>query len=410
MAKHPLRVIFSLALTYFTFAILLNSVGTVILQVINNYGVSKSTASILEGFKDLPIAIVSFLVASALPRFGFRKSMMLGLAIVTLTSIAMPLVPSFLMTKMLFLSVGISFALIKVSVYASIGLITENAKQHAGLLNTIEGLFMVGVLSGYWIFSFFIDATDPSSTSWLNVYWLIAGLCVANIALLFFTPMDESQAHHEEPTQLKEDFVEMVKLMALPMVYVFIASAFLYVLIEQGVGTWLPTFNNEILKLPYDLSVQVTSIFAACLAAGRLGAGAILSKIHWYPVLNACLLAMAALILVALPLAENVEINASISWATMPIAAYIFPLIGLFMAPIYPAINSVMLSALPKPKHASMTGLIVIFSALGGTTGSLLTGTIFEHFSGHTAFYMALVPLCGLVITLFFFKRSHVSH
>ena len=36
-------------LFYFTFAILLNSVGTVILQVINNYGVSKSSASVLEG-------------------------------------------------------------------------------------------------------------------------------------------------------------------------------------------------------------------------------------------------------------------------------------------------------------------------------------------------------------------------
>ena len=62
------RIIWVLFLIYFTFAILLNSVGTVILQVINNYGVSKSAASVLEGFKDLPIAVVSFLVASFLPR------------------------------------------------------------------------------------------------------------------------------------------------------------------------------------------------------------------------------------------------------------------------------------------------------------------------------------------------------
>ena len=57
------RILFALFLIYFVFAILLNSVGTVILQVINNYGVSKSGASVLEGFKDLPIAVVSFLVA-----------------------------------------------------------------------------------------------------------------------------------------------------------------------------------------------------------------------------------------------------------------------------------------------------------------------------------------------------------
>jgi len=45
----------SLFLNYFVFAILLNSVGAVILQVQRNYGVSETAASMLEGFKDLPI-------------------------------------------------------------------------------------------------------------------------------------------------------------------------------------------------------------------------------------------------------------------------------------------------------------------------------------------------------------------
>jgi outer membrane receptor protein involved in Fe transport len=40
----------SLFINYFVFAILLNSVGTVILQVQNTYGVSESDASVLEAF------------------------------------------------------------------------------------------------------------------------------------------------------------------------------------------------------------------------------------------------------------------------------------------------------------------------------------------------------------------------
>jgi len=56
------RIKLSLFLNYFVFAILLNSVGTVILQVQNNFGVTKGAASVLEGFKDLPIAITSFLI------------------------------------------------------------------------------------------------------------------------------------------------------------------------------------------------------------------------------------------------------------------------------------------------------------------------------------------------------------
>ncbi|HPZ09705.1 MAG TPA: MFS transporter, partial [Candidatus Eremiobacteraeota bacterium] len=55
-----LKIKLSLFLNYFVFAILLNSVGTVILQVINQYHVTESSASILEACKDLSIAIFSF--------------------------------------------------------------------------------------------------------------------------------------------------------------------------------------------------------------------------------------------------------------------------------------------------------------------------------------------------------------
>ncbi|QQR90916.1 MAG: MFS transporter [Myxococcales bacterium] len=399
------RIKFSLFLTYFVFAILLNSVGTVILQIISNYGVSKPAASVLEAYKDLPIAFVSFLVASFLARFGFRNAMIGGLAIVTVATLSMPLLPSFFTTKVLFLCVGVSFALVKVSVYSTVGLITNNSKEHASFMNTIEGIFMVGVLVGYWLFSFFIDSTDPHSQSWLNVYWLMAGICLINILTLLATPYDESQAK-SEGASFKDDFSIMIKLMARPMVYVFVISAFLYVLIEQGIGTWLPTFNNEILKLPSDISVQATSIFAACLAIGRLSAGAVMSRVSWYPVVMVCLLAMAGLVLVSMPLTHNIEPVEHLTWRNAPIAAFIFPVIGLFMAPIYPAINSVMLSALPKHQHSPMTGLIVIFSALGGTIGSRIIGTAFEWLGGQTAFYLSLIPMVIIMIALFFFKRE----
>jgi fucose permease len=76
------------------------------------------------------------------------------------------------------------------------------------------------------------------------------------------------------------------------------------------------------------------------------------------------------------------------------------------MAPIYPIINSVMLSSLEKAKHAQMTGLIVVFSALGGTTGSVITGVVFDAFGGKNAFYLSLLPMALLATTLYFFRNS----
>ncbi len=52
-----------------------------------------------------------------------------------------------------------------------------------------------------------------------------------------------------------------------------------------------------------------------------------------------------------------------------------------------------------------MSGLIVIFSALGGTTGSIITGNIFEVYGGQTAFYFSLVPIGILIVSLILFNR-----
>ncbi|WP_068309353.1 MFS transporter [Kordiimonas lacus] len=405
---HNWRIKFALFLVYFVFAILLNSVGTVISLVDDTFGVTKLQASMLEGFKDLPIAIVSFLVASFLPRFGFRNAMMTGLGVVTLGCLAMPLVPAFLTTKILFLSVGVSFALVKVSVYSSVGLITDDKKEHASFMNTLEGMFMVGVLAGYGLFSYFVDDAQPGSPVWLDVYWLLALLTAGSTLFIYFTPFDESAAHHEG-SSLAEDFMDMLRLVIRPIGYIFVLSAFLYVLIEQGIGTWLPTFNSEVLHLPPSMSIQATSIFAASLALGRFSAGAIMARFDWYPVLNVCVLAVAGLVMVSLPMADGVVPNADVTWFDAPAATYIFPLIGLFLAPIYPAINSAVLTALPTYQHSEMTGLIVIFSALGGTTGSMITGAVFEDFGGSTAFYLSLVPLALILLTLFLFKRETVK-
>lgn len=408
---HNWRIKFALFLVYFVFAILLNSVGTVILQVMSNYDLAHRDAAILEAFKDLSIAGVSFLVASFLPRLGFRRAMMVGLAVVAIAAAMQPIAPSFLTSKLMFLATGVAFALVKVSVFATVGLITDSRREHASFMNVLEGTFMIGVLTGGLLFGAFVDAVNPKSQEWLNVYWVLSGLAVLSLLVFLFTPINERESQADNVTSPGEDFVAMLRLATMPLALVFILSVFLYVLIEQGIGTWLPTFNKEVLMMPADMSIQTGAvIFPLAIAIGRLSAGAVMARFSWYPVLNICVVAMAALVLLVLPLAENIEPQTGMTWGSAPVAAFAFPLIGLFMAPIYPAINSAVLSALPTHRHAAMTGLIVIFSALGGTTGSLITGQVFGALGGQTAFYFSLVPIAGILVALYFFYRETVKN
>lgn len=397
------KVKLSIFLNYFVFAILLNSVGTVILQVQHTYNVSETSASILEAFKDLSIAAVSFLVASYINRLGYKNAMLVALGFNAFICLLMPSIHSFGMTKVVFAVAGAGFALIKVSVYGTIGLITADKKEHISLMNFIESFFMVGILAGYFLFSGFIDDSTP--TAWLKVYYLLGGIALVAFVLLVTTPLDESSLKTDAAKPFTEDFADMFRLMILPLVLVFVICAFTYVLIEQSIMSWLPTFNSKVLHLPNALSIQMASLLAIATALGRFLAGVLLKKLNWLFVLIGCLVISAALVLIALPLAQNAATSGVTGWGNAPLAAFIFPMIGLFLAPIYPAINSLILSSLPVKQHGLMSGLIVIFSALGGTTGSLITGYVFEHYGGQTAFYFSLIPIGALIVALILFGR-----
>ena len=389
----------ALFLNYFVFAFLLNSVGTVILQVQRSMDVSKGSASVLEGFKDIPIAIASFILASFLPKIGLKKSMLLGLALVSVFCFITPFTSGFWYFKILFLVIGVSFALIKIAVFATIGLITNNQKEHGSFMGILEGVFMGGILLGNIVFSLFIDDTNPKSTNWLNIYWFMGSVSFLAFVVLFVSKLDESGATIEK-RKFSEDFKEMLLLIVKPLTLIFIISIFLYVLIEQSFQTWFPTFYTAIIYAPASMAVQAGAVLGGAFMIGRFLGGFILNKVKWIYLLSFCLVASAILIILVLPLSGNSSTEGLITWTNAPAVVYLMPLIGLFLAPVYPTINSTILSSLPKHMHSSMAGLIVVFSALGGTTGSIITGNVFQKYDGATAFYLSLIPLTGILISI----------
>ena len=102
--------------------------------------------------------------------------MLIGLAIIIAACFGMYFGNSFLASKLLFVSVGTGFALIKVSVFATIGLVTNTENEHNSLMSSIEGVFMFGITFGYFLFPAFNSETNPDT--WLQVYLIIAALAL----------------------------------------------------------------------------------------------------------------------------------------------------------------------------------------------------------------------------------------
>jgi fucose permease len=391
----------SIYLNYFVFAILLNSVGIVVLKSINNYGVTEKIAGNLDGFKDIPIAIVSFIIASFLPKIGYKKAMLIGLSIVTLGSLVMFFGNSFNYAKLMFAMVGIAFALIKVSVYSIIGSVTQNQKEHNSLMSSVEGVFMFGIAIAYFLFPAFNMESNPNS--WLNVYLFLALLSAISFVFLFFTKFENNEQIEE--FNFSKSFFEMLKLALKLLTIIFLISAFLFVMIEQGIMTWLPTFNSKVLHLPENISVMMASILAVALGVGRLLAGEITKKVKWIWVLTSCIVLAMLLVVFVLPKTINLVVKPINTLSDIPLIGFAFPLVGLFISPIYPLLNSVVLSSIPKNHHSAMTGLIVVFSALGGTLGSKIIGYLFQFEGPEKAFYYTLIPMFLLLLSFFLLKK-----
>jgi fucose permease len=401
----------SLFFNYFVFAILLNSVGTVILQVQRNLDVSKADASILELFKDMPIAITSLIFASFLPKIGLKKSMLIGMALVTIICFLIPFSNAFWYFKLLFFVIGVSFALIKIGTFATIGIVTKGEKGHGSFMNFLEATFMAGVLVGGFGISLFVNDSDPKNKEWMMVYWILATVSFIAFLLLLFAKLDESEAKIEE-SSLKKDFKSMFAIIVKPLTIVFVFSVFFYVMLEQSFQTWFPTFYQEILHAPSSMAIQAGSILGGSIFIGRLLSGFVLLRVRWIYYLSFCLVIVAIIVLVVLPMAKNLVVvnNKEINWYHAPLVFYLLPIMGLFLAPIYPTINSTILSALPKHLHSGMSGLIVVFSAIGGTTGSIITGHVFQAYDGTTAFYFALIPITAIFILLWFLNKMVSNH
>ena len=199
--------------------------------------------------------------------------------------------------------------------------------------------------------------------------------------------------------------MEMIKLLKRPLVLLFAIAAFMYVMTEQGIMSWLPTFNQKVLHLPEKTSVYMAIILMLSIALGRYISSRLVKRIDWLVILAWCLIGAALMVLLVLPHTQNLPPREISSLKDVPVIAYVFPLIGFFLAPIYPLVNSFVLSATEKMFHSPMASLLVFFSAVGGTLGSRLVGYLFKNIGGQKAFYFSLIPMSVLMICLFFFYQ-----
>lgn len=365
--------------------------GIVILQL-SEAKITYDKLGFLESFKDLPIAFISLFAVNFISKFGTKKSLILALTIVGICSLILPFVEVFWFYKLWFAIIGTCFAIGKICVFGIIRNNISDEKSLAKTMNSVEASFMIGIFvvnTGFgWIIS-----------SQFSEFWKFGFLSISvlsAITIFLFSRLPISEPIKTE----KENIIKDLSNLISPLLITFLAVIFSIVFVEQSFNSWLPSFYKNHLKVNSFFALQASSFLALFSYIGRTITANIIQRfsLSKYYVLCLSLIVLVLIIIIGIQF-FNTDDSKSL--------LFLFPVIGLFLSPLYPVINSKMIAKIDKSKANLFTSLIVIFSSLGSSISSIIMAILFgKQLLNFYSVYILLAVIVMFMISLIYFRLA----
>ncbi|WP_343662461.1 MFS transporter [Chryseobacterium mucoviscidosis] len=367
----------------------LNCMGIVILQL-SEAQITYDKLGFLESFKDLPIAFISLFAVNFISKTGTKKSLILALTIVGICSLILPFVEVFWFYKVWFAIIGACFAIGKICVFGIIRNNISDEKSLAKTMNSVEASFMIGIFVVNIGFGWVIS-------SQFSEFWKFGFLSISvlsAITIFLFSKLPVSEPENME----NENIFKEVAGIANPLLIIFLAVVFSIVFVEQSFNSWLPSFYKNHLKVNSFFALQASSFLALFSYVGRTVTANVIQRFSLSKYYVLCLSSIVAVLLIIIGIQFS-------GWDDSKILLFLFPVIGLFLSPLYPVINSKMIATIDKSKANVLTSLIVIFSSLGSSVSSIIMSVLFgNQLLNYYSVYILSAVILLFTISLIYFR------
>ncbi|CEJ71682.1 putative transporter [Chryseobacterium oranimense G311] len=385
------KISLPLKLTFLIFSMVLNCMGIVILQL-SEANITYEKLGFLESFKDLPIAFISLFAVNFISKTGTKKALISALVIVGISSCFLPFIEDFWFYKVWFAIIGTCFAVGKICVFGIIRNNISDEKSLAKMMNSVEASFMIGIFVVNTGFGWLVSSRY--SEYWKFGFLSISVLCAVTIFL--FSKLNISETQKTDSKSL----ISELSLFAKPATVVFLFVIFFIVFVEQGFNSWLPSFYKNHLNVNSFFALQATSFLALFSYAGRTLTANIIQRFSLSRYYILCLFLIIAVLMIILGIQYFDSVNSSI-------ILFLFPVIGLFLAPLYPVVNSKMIAQIDKEKINLFTSLIVIFSSLGSSVSSIIMAVLFEkRLLNYYPMYILMAVCVLFTVSLIYFRLT----
>lgn len=386
--KHS-KISLPLKLTFLIFSMVLNCMGIVILQL-SEAQITYDKLGFLESFKDLPIAFISLFAVNFISKTGIKKSLILALTIVGICSLILPFVEVFWFYKVWFAIIGACFAIGKICVFGIIRNNISDEKSLAKTMNSVEASFMIGIFVVNIGFGWVIS-------SQFSEFWKFGFLSISvlsAITIFLFSKLPVSEPENME----NENIFKEVAGIANPLLITFLAVVFSIVFVEQSFNSWLPSFYKNHLKVNSFFALQASSFLALFSYIGRTVTANVIQRFSLPKYYILCLSSIVIVLLIIIGIQFS-------GMDDSKILLFLFPVIGLFLSPLYPVINSKMIAKIDKSKANVFTSLIVIFSSLGSSVSSIIMSVLFgNQLLNYYSVYILSAVILLFTISLIYFR------
>ena len=357
---------------FLMFAMTTDAVGVIIPEIIKEFKLTHTQAGAFHYVTMLAIALSGILLGYLADKIGRKPTIILGLIIYAVSCFLFAIGDSYLFFVALLFSSGLAIGIFKTAGLALVGDITKNPHEHTKSMNMVEGFFGVGAIIGPWI----VSSLLANGYSWKYLY-LFAGLvCILLSLATWSAKTSESISNKGSKVSVKRTFAMMKNPFALG----FSLCIALYVGAEAAIYVWMPTLLADYDGDLAELAVYALTVFFVLRAGGRFLAIWVLSKISWSAAMSFLSGGIFFCYLVSMIFG-------------LDFAVILLPVSGLFMAMIYPTLNSKGISCFAKSEHSSVAGLILFFTAVAATLGPLSMAAFSDYMGGDAkyGFYLATV-------------------
>ena len=268
---------------------------------------------------------------------------------------------------------------------------TETEKEFSITMSRTEAAFMLGIFIVNMEFALILSSDYQEF--WRFGFWLVGFISL-------WTGIQIIRHHHThkntEPIPVKKSKIDFTILLNKSSL-LFFAIISLIIFAEQIFNSWLPTFYKKSLNSSSFFALQSSALLAFFSFLGRIIASKLIHRFSPMKIFYTSLISGIILISSAFFIGQESDLK-------IKILMFIFPLIGFFIAPLYPMLNSKFLGNYPEKKISRMVSFIILFTSLGGSIGSISTAYIFQKNLANYYLLFASIPLILILILSSFFS------